>query len=41
VKHLNIADDLLDEDRMMEAIVRQGWKVSLVFGVGKSDGDAT
>jgi hypothetical protein len=39
VKHLDIVEDLLDEDRMMEVIVRQGWTLALVFGVGWSDRD--
>jgi hypothetical protein len=37
VKHLDIVEDLLDEDWMMEVVVRQGWALSLVFGVGWSD----
>jgi hypothetical protein len=41
VKHLDIVEDLLDGDRTMATIVRQGWELSLVFGVGKSDKDGT
>jgi hypothetical protein len=41
VKHLNIVEDLLDEDQTMELVVRQGWTLALVLGVGQSDGDAT
>jgi hypothetical protein len=41
VQHLDIVDDLLDEDWMMETVVRQGWTLALVFGVGQSDEDAT
>jgi hypothetical protein len=37
VQHLDIVEDLLDEDQMMETIVRQGWTLALVFGVGWSD----
>jgi hypothetical protein len=41
VQHLDIVEDLLDEDWMMATIVvRQGWTLSLVFGVGWSDRDA-
>jgi hypothetical protein len=39
-QHLDIVDDLLDEDWMWQT-VRQGWTLSLVFGVGWSDKDAT
>jgi hypothetical protein len=41
VKHLEIVEDLLDEDQIMVAVERQGWTLSLVFRVGKSDRDAT
>jgi hypothetical protein len=34
-------EDLLDKDRVMVAVMRQGWTFSLVFGVGQSDRDAT
>jgi hypothetical protein len=40
VQHLDIVEDLLDEDRMMATTMRQGWTLSLVFGVGWSDRDA-
>jgi len=40
VHHLEIVEDLLDEDQMMETTMRQGWTLSLVFGVGWSDRDA-
>jgi hypothetical protein len=39
VKQLDIVEDLLDKDRTMEAIVRQGWTLALVLGVGWSDRD--
>jgi hypothetical protein len=32
-------EDLLDEDWTMEAMMMQGWTLSLVFGVGRSDID--
>ena len=41
MKHLDIVEDILDIDQMMEAVVRQGWTLALVFGVGQSHGDAT
>jgi hypothetical protein len=41
VQHLDIVEDLLDEDWMMEVVVRQGWTLALVFGVGWSDRDVT
>jgi len=40
VHHLDIMEDLLDEDQTMETIVRQGWTLALVLGVGWSDRDA-
>jgi hypothetical protein len=40
VQQLDIVEDLLDEDHMMVTIVRQGWTLAFVFGVGWSDGDA-
>jgi hypothetical protein len=40
VQHLDIVEDLLDEDRMMATTMRQGWTLALVFGVGQGDGDA-
>jgi hypothetical protein len=40
VLQLDIVEDLLDEDQIMAIVVRQGWKLSLVFGVGLSDIDA-
>jgi hypothetical protein len=40
VQHLDIVENLFNEDRMMATVVRQGWTLSLVFGVGWSDGDA-
>jgi hypothetical protein len=41
VQHLDIVEDLLDEDQMMATMMRQGWTLSLVFGVGQSDKDVT
>jgi hypothetical protein len=35
VQHLDIVEDLLDEDRMMATMRRKGWTLSLVFGVGQ------
>jgi hypothetical protein len=37
VQHLDIVEDLLEEDWMMETIVRQGWTLALVFEVGYSE----
>jgi hypothetical protein len=37
VQHLDIVDDLLDEFWTMSSIMRQGWKLALVFGFGWSD----
>jgi len=37
VKQLEIMEDLLDEDQIMVVVERQGWILSLVFRVGKSD----
>jgi hypothetical protein len=39
VQHLDIVEDLLNEDQMMETTVRKGWTLSLVFGVISSDKD--
>jgi hypothetical protein len=39
VQHLDIVEDLLDEDWMMAVEMRQGWTLSLVFVVGWSDRD--
>jgi hypothetical protein len=41
VQHLEIVEDLLDEDQMMATTMGQGWALALVFGVGQSDEDAT
>jgi hypothetical protein len=41
VQHLDIMEDLLEKYWMMAAVVRQGWTLVLVFGVGQSDKDAT
>jgi hypothetical protein len=40
VQHLDIVEDLLDEDWTMAVAMRQGWTLSLVFVVGWSDRDA-
>jgi hypothetical protein len=37
VQHLYIVEDIFDEDRMMEVVVRKWWTLSLVFGVGWND----
>jgi phosphotransferase system IIB component len=37
VHHLDIVEDFLDEDQMIEVVVRKGWTLYLVFGVGKRD----
>jgi hypothetical protein len=39
VKNLDVVEDLLDEDWMMEVVMRQGWTLALLFGVGWSDKD--
>ena len=38
VKNVDIVENVLDEDWMMETIVRQGWTLVLVFEVGQGDG---
>jgi hypothetical protein len=40
VQQLDIVEDLLDEDRTMEKMVRKGWTLALVFGVRWSVGYA-
>jgi hypothetical protein len=40
VQDLDIVEDLLDEDWMMAVVVRRGWTLALVFGVGWNDRDA-
>ena len=37
VQDLDIVEDLLDKDWTMTAVVRRGWTLALVFGVGWSD----
>jgi hypothetical protein len=37
VQHLDIVEELLDEDQMMATTVRQGWTLDVVFGVGWSN----
>lgn len=41
MQHLNIVEDILDEDRTMATTMRQGWTLALIFEVGQSDKDAT
>jgi hypothetical protein len=38
VQNLDILEDLIDEDRMMAATMRQGWTLSIVFEVERGDG---
>jgi hypothetical protein len=38
VKHLDIIEDLFNEDQMIETM-RKGWKFDSIFGVGWSDQD--
>jgi hypothetical protein len=40
VQHLNIVEDLHDEDGIMAIVVRQGWTLAIVFEVGQSDTDS-
>jgi hypothetical protein len=37
LKHLEIAYGIFDEYYIMSAVVKQGWKLALVFGVGQGD----
>ena len=41
VQHLDIVEDLLNEDQTMAVVVRKGWTLTLVFEFGWNDRDAT